>query len=794
MIDKIYIKNFRNLDNILLNIREGLTVIRGNNGVGKSTLIEALLFVLFGKINSKTTFDTLFHMSYTTDNLKRTHRPVVACDIIKNNITYRVIRSVTHKGSTEANIISVDNTMYSLPPIEDAMPQKQYKNKPYINVLSTSPSGVTVTVTGLLGVSADGFASSFIAKQKELDILAGLTPDKRKKLFIDLLGYSAIFKLKKDIRASANEQVRDKKYLETHLVDINELNNIINDKNSSIDTLNERIKNGKNAVEKTQILLDNLQSKRENLLKTYNEYSKIQGFVNALQDQYSIINNEIIILKNRVSELEYRLNNINKDELKELDELEIKVRQLSSLIPIFKSLSMNLKNKELYIHKKQNIEDNKKQLEDELHKQFSKYTDYNVNNIHEEFDKINNNIIVMSSRIIQINNELSIDITGAICPTCGMELNEDNFRKHRDGLESERDNLTQELSICNDKKCILSSMIQLKNNIDDCEKNISDINDNINMIDNDINMIFNENSDYSSDELINSANNIDNIITEYQLKSSRVELLDQYKNDFREYEQANNQLDKKNIELNMIQDKVNNYSNMLKSMVNDVNFYQTVSDSLIDAEHNIKVYNSALNDLNIQLSKTETELNQLNKEVDEYYSNKSRINELELEITNFEVASEVIDIIEASLPTKFLPALSREASRLLNIATGGVYNTLVVTNDYDIFVQGEYGEIPIHMMSGGEQDIIALVVRIAISHIMISVNNMGPQVFILDEVFGSLDQDRKWQALDALNNLQKVIPSILCVTHIEEIKQAADHSYLLYKDDVDGFTRLVEER
>ena len=59
MIDRLYIYNFRRIRYGMIEFRDGLTVLCGKNGTGKSTAIEALDFNLYGKPGRRTTLSAV---------------------------------------------------------------------------------------------------------------------------------------------------------------------------------------------------------------------------------------------------------------------------------------------------------------------------------------------------------------------------------------------------------------------------------------------------------------------------------------------------------------------------------------------------------------------------------------------------------------------------------------------------------------------------------------------------------------------------------------------------------------
>ena len=73
--------------------------------------------------------------------------------------------------------------------------------------------------------------------------------------------------------------------------------------------------------------------------------------------------------------------------------------------------------------------------------------------------------------------------------------------------------------------------------------------------------------------------------------------------------------------------------------------------------------------------------------------------------------------------------------------------------------------------SGGEQDLANLCLRIAISQV-VAERSGGTQVnfIVLDEIFGSQDEERKELIMNTLQHLSSQFRQIFVITHVEEIK------------------------
>jgi exonuclease SbcC len=88
--------------------------------------------------------------------------------------------------------------------------------------------------------------------------------------------------------------------------------------------------------------------------------------------------------------------------------------------------------------------------------------------------------------------------------------------------------------------------------------------------------------------------------------------------------------------------------------------------------------------------------------------------------------------------------------------------------------------------SGGETDLANLCLRLAISQVIAERSgDIDFQFIILDEIFGSQDQERKRNILDALSTLTRRFRQIFLITHVDEIKDAMEH-VIVVKENEDG--------
>ena len=74
---------------------------------------------------------------------------------------------------------------------------------------------------------------------------------------------------------------------------------------------------------------------------------------------------------------------------------------------------------------------------------------------------------------------------------------------------------------------------------------------------------------------------------------------------------------------------------------------------------------------------------------------------------------------------------------------------------------------PKPVISGGEEDIANLALRLAISQMIAERAGQPLSLLILDEIFGSLDEDRRAAVVDLLRSLADRFPQVILITHID---------------------------
>jgi exonuclease SbcC len=123
-----------------------------------------------------------------------------------------------------------------------------------------------------------------------------------------------------------------------------------------------------------------------------------------------------------------------------------------------------------------------------------------------------------------------------------------------------------------------------------------------------------------------------------------------------------------------------------------------------------------------------------------------------------------------------LPVLSDITSQLVQSITAGRYERVDFDQDYGIVVyDGDSSDssYPLSTFSGGERDAITLAARIALSHMIGRQATNPPGFLVLDEVFGSLDANRRSQLIDLLGAITgsfEELRQVFIISHVDDVR------------------------
>jgi len=147
--------------------------------------------------------------------------------------------------------------------------------------------------------------------------------------------------------------------------------------------------------------------------------------------------------------------------------------------------------------------------------------------------------------------------------------------------------------------------------------------------------------------------------------------------------------------------------------------------------------------------------------------------------------------MRTDLNVQLRPEISELASSFLTELTDARYSELELDDQYNILVLED--GIPKPVISGGEEDVANLVLRLAISQMIAERAGQSFSLLILDEIFGSLDEARRHHVVELLRRLQDRFEQVILITHIESVREGLDRVLSVRYDDESGASRVEQE-
>ncbi len=148
------------------------------------------------------------------------------------------------------------------------------------------------------------------------------------------------------------------------------------------------------------------------------------------------------------------------------------------------------------------------------------------------------------------------------------------------------------------------------------------------------------------------------------------------------------------------------------------------------------------------------------------------------------LAKDVLGEAHTRISGQVRPALEGTVAELLARMSSGRFTDVRLDDAYELTIKDitveddgseQDGYYPLSEFSGGEQDLIALAMRLAIAGVVAERHGTsGPGFVLLDETFGSQDTERRAALLDALRSLRSHYDQIMLISHVPGIDASAD--------------------
>ncbi len=200
--------------------------------------------------------------------------------------------------------------------------------------------------------------------------------------------------------------------------------------------------------------------------------------------------------------------------------------------------------------------------------------------------------------------------------------------------------------------------------------------------------------------------------------------------------------------------------------------YQQVMDQFVRCESDLRDAETQVRVLQERVKQREEQVVHLEQQWQRLQEHLRELRELQRAVLRDETVRNWLRSFADQLNGEVVPELQERAGELLNLLTDGRYTQLQITDEFEFTLYDE--ERPKPIISGGEEDIVNLSLRLAMAEMICERSGQPLGLLVLDEVFGSLDADRRENTLQLLRRLRDRFEQIIIISHIEEIQAGAD--------------------
>jgi DNA repair protein SbcC/Rad50 len=777
IIKRIKLENFRRFQSLDLEFPENVIGIIGKNGSGKSSLIEAVGWALYGTRISRTDKQEIRSQFATESSVCR-----VELDFVYGEQEYRVLRKIKGKNATTEAAIYRSGA---------GAPE------------AVQERGVNEFLENLLKLDYRSFLVSVYARQKELAALSNMQPEERRRSINRLIGIDEIDAGREKVRRDRNDRQKFLEGMRHSRLDMSVLQSRqralleqLADREQELQHLSRKVLQKRKALENKKIAFEALSNLRDqhNHLKT-----------RLIKDQAATTENE-----NAVHRLRNELAVVESAE-KELAEILPQVVEFESI----KAKKEELDRLALARTKQEGFEQNRQQLNEQItsildrEQIFTKaLMEYETLALQiEESSSCIATVEMSLSDLRKQHNEFSGQRTGAesngrewtaklntlqqlgpegSCPTCTQPLKEHYEQALRE-IQEKLDGLRQEYKTAKQQEATLMKgvqereielqkfrrqkevLLQKQAGLKETKKHYT--------------LLLTEKESVHLKWQVNQKQLAELGEIHYDGRRHR-DCAEKYE-ETQKWLQKAAQLQERVARRSTIEDELARVKKNISEIEMEILYTKNAQEALgfkeeefqnakIDIEQETRAVDALRDALSVCRETTagvKRETETVGETILEQLQKEEQIKKLEEDIYYLDALDLHLGRFRLELAGRIRPMLAHRASELLALTSKNRYQMVDLDQDYNISIYDGNSSFGVDRFSGGEQDLVNLCLRIAVSQIVAERSGGYPINFIvLDEVFASQDEERKQCILEALSQLSSQFRQIFMITHVEAIK------------------------
>jgi len=756
-LEKIFIENLKIFPKLELYLEDyDLALITGPNGAGKTTAFVAVPVIAFyNEFNGRSLKDYALENKVAKIGLEFEHE----------GKRYIIVRQYSD-GSTQSIFTDI---------IEK---RKISKSREIQN-----------TIEKLFGMDAKTFLNTVVIAQGEVETLSERAPKERRELFLKFLGI--------DFKKAYEKASDEIKNLDNRIGQILVEKTVLEKDVKIKPEIEKRIPEIEEEIGKINLTLAEKEKGKNSLLNEKEGLQKTLKSIEEMLATYQMLEKEKERLDNEIKEFEKKIGGLKKEDIEaRIGLLDQKLKTISTTLELldkrnqiearYKNLEEIVKTLESY-RKPEELKQEEEVLRKKVDELANKIEDIKRNRMEIETKNSASKLYIKNLR------------EETVCPLCKTELSEDRRIELITEIESEikeYPNTVKNLDTSIEK--LSREKFQLEQKLSEIIREYGRSYDAYKKIENLAKELPKEVVSDPKAGLKNLEIELGNIgsqltdnaaIIGLELKSLGVQRLIQVQNQLNKekeelnkalssYEKYEENISKLNVveeqmakllpledEKNRLENKILQIDNLIKQVEKEINIlYQNKGNK-----------EKELEGLKVKLRELEDKEQQLKKKFEE-----------EKELTK---RKEILTIVKEQVfkdnafPTVFLEEFVKHVqmnlSDFISRFKGGRYEIdISLTREGDVEVRArDRSKIDstfrsIKDFSQGERTILGFAIRLATMKAISSYKGKSmPNILIVDEGFGPLDQENMKALIDGIKDLKNVFEQIFIITHIDQVKE-----------------------
>lgn len=731
ILKKVIIENIRSHEYLEFEPASiGVTAISGENGAGKSTIVDAFSWSLFG-----TRLHGLRNKNYIREGVDAKEKTVQVISYIRvGNTDFMIKRKITsNEGACECKVFSYN----------EEIGDWEFESGPAVTHAESF-------IRSILNIDEKGFLSSVFIQQKQVDQIVSASPTERGQVIEKLIGVSAITESTKLAREESRALQRAADIIQPGSLD---------DEKAKVDEFKIKVTTAKDNLKDVDEALKTLEQELVVLRATEQAETELQNHLDSLNtsldnvkkdDSYlkeNLKNYTKILKDNSEISIDYKLKEIIEEELSESLEKE-------------KAIQNELNNINIQITRYTSLFEETLNY-DEIKASYDEITD-NYNDLKNKKSVLDEALMGLKVKVKSVKQHLELLKSGAAeCPVCGHPIlnPEEEFKKHTEEqnenkkefkqIKEELTELEEAISkIGNDKtqyEALLEKATEQVNSVDDFKKAKENKQTKEAEL-NSIQLVINKNREQLADinanekhrDLINTAKE-QVTISEQRLKDNKKERA---------------RLEKEISTLNVLPKST--YKVLLNNLKEKEDLLVKTNIQKASLDGKLKLI--------VEQAKQAVQDYKRCKEASENYER------LHNQITIMNLTNQSLIKFKEQRIKNSIPELTDIASEILARFTDNKFTQLILTDKFETFVVTENNvKRPVSQLSGGELSAAAIALRLAIA---LFLNNGQQHLLILDEVLTAMSSDRSQLILETITSLTNA--QIILIAHNDGINSFAD--------------------